>query len=194
MMQSFPEKKPKQQSVTLKRLCNFSWKTQLSAAQYFLMKHNNLVARLWELLFNTTSSTQPPGTMCLSNLLSQASPSRNICPQAYFRMIWKRNQSWVGDGKAIALLYRRHTRRAVGPTLPAGSSSRCSGAPQAPVCFQAGSPFYGISLLGSQTVTEFFQLKLSKIKQRMVRQIDISFVIWLSLSSLKPNCWSSIST
>lgn len=55
---SFSEK---DQSVTLKRLCNFSWKTQLSAVQYFLMQHN-LIARISEPLLNTASSEQPPGT------------------------------------------------------------------------------------------------------------------------------------
>jgi len=83
----------------------------------------------------------------------------------------------LGDSEATAPLYRTQSGRSDPACRLLRSASPCCGASHAPACLKAGSPFYVLSLLVSQTVTEFLQLKPSKIKQRMVRQVRISFTM-----------------
>lgn len=84
----------------------------------------------------------------------------------------------LGDGEARALSYKMHKCGAAGLTLLVGSfAPPAPGGKPAhdPACFKAGSPFYVVSLLSSQTITAFFQLHLSKGKEEC--SDNISFFI-----------------
>lgn len=100
---SFPEK----ETVTLKRLCNFSWKTQLSATWYFLMQYNNLIAWLSESLLNTASSKELPGTMCFSCSYPRL-PNPEVSASKLNSELFERGtKAVVGAGEATATHMQR---------------------------------------------------------------------------------------